>query len=320
MLGLTHQPAIELAARLVRDRSGRPDPSLLLRQRLHGRRGRTQDRVPVLGPAGGPGGPPADRLTSACERPTTATRSAPSRSAGSTCSTRGTRPSCSTPGRSTPAISHSSTRVLEAHGDRVAAMIVEPLVQGAAGMLVHPAGLPAGRARALRRARRSADLRRGRHRLRSDGADVRLRARGRPARPAVRRQGPDRRLHAAGGDARDRADLRGLPRRPRGVPDLLPRPHLHRQPARLRRGPRDARRVRRGADARAPRPEDRAARAAAGRPRPAAALRCRDPPVRVHGRESSSPGSGRAIEWATRSRSRRVAAARSSARSATSSS
>jgi adenosylmethionine-8-amino-7-oxononanoate aminotransferase len=31
-------------------------------------------------------------------------------------------------------------RVLDAHGDRVAAMIVEPLVQGAAGMLVHPAG------------------------------------------------------------------------------------------------------------------------------------------------------------------------------------
>ncbi|HEY5196395.1 MAG TPA: adenosylmethionine--8-amino-7-oxononanoate transaminase [Solirubrobacteraceae bacterium] len=30
--------------------------------------------------------------------------------------------------------------ILEAHGDRVAAMIVEPLVQGAAGILVHPAG------------------------------------------------------------------------------------------------------------------------------------------------------------------------------------
>ncbi len=30
--------------------------------------------------------------------------------------------------------------LLEAHGDRVAAVVVEPLVQGAAGMLVHPDG------------------------------------------------------------------------------------------------------------------------------------------------------------------------------------
>ena len=31
-------------------------------------------------------------------------------------------------------------RLLEAHGERVAAVVVEPLVQGAAGMIVHPAG------------------------------------------------------------------------------------------------------------------------------------------------------------------------------------
>src|SRR5205823_1899664 len=32
------------------------------------------------------------------------------------------------------------TALLDEHGDRVAAVIVEPLVQGAAGMLVHPPG------------------------------------------------------------------------------------------------------------------------------------------------------------------------------------
>ena len=65
-------------------------------------------------------------------------------------------------------------------------------------------------------------------------------------RPPVPGEGPDRRLPAAGGDAHDRAGLRGVPRRPRGVPHVLPRPHLHREPARLRRGPGEPRRVRGG--------------------------------------------------------------------------
>ena len=74
--------------------------------------------------------------------------------------------------------------------------------------------IPRADARALRRARRAADLRRGRDRLRPHRRDVRLRARSRLAGPDVPRQGPDRRVPAAGGDVDDRADLRGLSRPP----------------------------------------------------------------------------------------------------------
>ena len=84
-------------------------------------------------------------------------------------------------------------------------MIVEPLVQGAAGISVQPPGFLRRGARALRPARRAADRRRGRDRLRPHRDDVRLRAGARRARLALPRQGPHRRLPAAGRDARDRA-------------------------------------------------------------------------------------------------------------------
>ena len=114
-----------------------------------------------------------------------------------------------------------------------------------AGRRRHPR--PAGRLsatgpRALRPVRRAPDLRRGGDRVRADGDDVRLRAGARLARLPLPRQGPDERLHAARGDPDHRSGLRGLPRRARGVPDLLPRPHVHRQPARLRGGDRQPRR------------------------------------------------------------------------------
>ena len=63
----------------------------------------------------------------------------------------------------------------------------------------------------------------------------------------VPRQGADRRLPAARRDAHDRARLRRLPRRVRGVAHVLPRPHVHRQPARLRGRAGDARGLRAGA-------------------------------------------------------------------------
>ena len=93
-------------------------------------------------------------------------------------------------------------QLLDEHGGQVAAVIVEPLVQGAAGMLMQPDGYLRRVRELLRRPRRAADLRRGRDRVRPYRHDVRLRARGDRARPAVRRQGPHRRLPAARRDAR----------------------------------------------------------------------------------------------------------------------
>ena len=95
----------------------------------------------------------------------------------------------------------------------IAAVIVEPLVQGAAGIRVQPPGYLRAVRELCDRARRPADLRRGRDRLRPHRDDVRLRAGARGARLPLPRQGADRRLPAARGDARDRARLRGLPRR-----------------------------------------------------------------------------------------------------------
>ena len=98
----------------------------------------------------------------------------------------------------------------------LAAVIVEPLVQGAAGMqLADPDGVARARRR-VPRARRAADLRRGRHRLRPHRHAVRVGAVRPPARPAVPRQGPHRRLPADVGDGRERAGVRRVPR-PRPV-------------------------------------------------------------------------------------------------------
>ena len=196
-------------------------------------------------------------------------------------------------------------------------MIVEPLVQGAAGMLRPPARLPARASRALRPLRGAADLRRGGDRLRPHRDDVRLRAGGGRARPALPRQGADRRLPAARGDAGDRADLRRLPRRARGGAHLLPRPHLHRQPARLRRRARQPRGLRAGANDGAPAAQDRAARRAAGARSP----RCPRWPrcaAAASWSASTSASTTRPCASATRSPSRPASAARSSARSATS--
>ena len=95
--------------------------------------------------------------------------------------------------------------VLAERHDEIAALVIEPLVQGAAGMIMQPPGYLRGVRELTATLRRAADRRRDRHRLRPHGPDVRLRARRRDARPAVPRQEPHRGLPADGRDARHRA-------------------------------------------------------------------------------------------------------------------
>ena len=234
MLGLTHAPAAELAARLVEIAPPGLTSRLLLGLGLHARprsRSRWPSSTGVSAAASTRGAPRSSGSPTA----TTATRSEPSRSAGSTSSTAPTS-RCSSPSTACPpgdaealATDARALRRGDRGGDRRAAR---------AGRRRHPrpaARLPAAGPRALRRPRRAADLRRGRDRLRPHRHDVRLRAGAGRSRPALPRQGPDERLHAARRDPGHRAHLRRLPRRARGLPHLLPRPHVHRQPARLRR-------------------------------------------------------------------------------------
>ena len=146
----------------------------------------------------------------------------------------------------------------------VAALIIEPLLQGAAGMricrpefikriveMAHEAGHPR-------------HLRRGGDGLRPHRNLVRHGAGGRRTRPRLPVEGPDLRLHADVGDGRARSGVRDLPRRHvRARPP--PRPFLHRQPARLRRGAALARAVPGGGYARADR-RDRGASPGHARP------------------------------------------------------
>ncbi len=85
-------------------------------------------------------GPPDARPTWPSATPITATRSARSRSApaGSapTCSTRCASRCCGRRATTTPTGPTSPIALIDEHHERLAALVIEPLVQGAAGMLV----------------------------------------------------------------------------------------------------------------------------------------------------------------------------------------
>ena len=134
-------------------------------------------------------------------------------------------------------------RILDEHGERVAAVIMEPLVQGAAGMLVHPPGY-------LRAVRELCD----RHGVLLICDEVATGFGRTGTMFACQQEGvtPDLMCVAkglTGGYLPLAATLATervyevVPRRVRGVQDVLPRPHVHGQPARVRGRARDARRA-----------------------------------------------------------------------------
>ena len=315
MLGLTHRSAAELAARLVE--LAPPGLSRVFYSDSGSTRdrGRAQDGLPVLAAARRPARPPHLVRLASRRLPRRHARGR-RRWAASTSSTPPTPRSSSRPTASSPATPTQLERVLDFHAEEIAAVIVEPLVQGAAGMRLQPPGY-------LRRVRELCDrhdvlpdLRRGGHRVRAHRDDVRLRAGAGGARLPLPRQGADRRLPAARGNADHRARPRRLPRRSRGRAHLLPRPHFHRQPARLRGGARQPRRVR---DARTrcfacSRRSGCSASCSRRSPRCPRSPRCG---AGASWSGSTSASTTRPCASATRWRSRPASAGRSSARSAT---
>ena len=174
-------------------------------------------------------------------------------------------------------------RLLSAHEGEVAAVIMEPLVQGAGGMIVHPDGY-------LRAVRELCD----RHGVLLICDEVATGFGRTGTMFACEREGvsPDFLCLAKGitggylplaATLTTEAVYEGFLGAPAEAQHLLPRPHLHRQPGRLRGGARQPRRLRARADDRALQPKIELLEPAAGRDRRDAG-RHRGPLARRDGR------------------------------------
>ena len=250
MLGLT-APGRRRAGRAPgRDRPAGPDARLLLGLGLDGDRDRAEDGVPVLAASAAAstrGARRSSRLRDAYHGDTLGAVSV----GGIDLFHAAYEPLLfDAASRRRPATPASSSGCSSRHGERDRRRDRRAARPGRRRDARPARRLPARGARALRPPRRAADLRRGRDRLRPHRDDVRLRAGARRARLPLPRQGPDRRLPAARRDARrPSASTRASSARHEDVPHVLPRPHVHRQPARLRGGARQPRRLRAGAHA-----------------------------------------------------------------------
>ena len=126
-------------------------------------------------------------------------------------------------------------QLLAERGDQIAAVIVEPLLQGAGGMIVHPVEF-LQKIRALcTQSRRFADCGRSAHGIRAHGKNVCVRCGQYHAGPDVRVEGHHRRIHDHGRDAVHRpGGVRISQRKPDA--HFLSRAFLYRECAGLRGG------------------------------------------------------------------------------------
>ena len=237
MLGLSHPGAVELAARLVEiappglsrvfySDSGSTAVEVALKMAFQYWQHRGGQHVRRT------------LASSASRTATTATRSARSPSGAWTSSTRPSGRCCSSRTGAAPGDIEAMARLLRAHEEELVAVIVEPLVQGAAGMVLHPPGY-------LRAVRELCD----RHGVLLICDEVATGFGRTGTMFACEQEGvaPDLMCLAKGltGGYMPLAATLATERiyeaflgAHDGVQDLLPRPHLHRQPARLRRGAR----------------------------------------------------------------------------------
>jgi len=98
-------------------------------------------------------------------------------------------------------------RILRERSSSLAGVLVEPMLQGAGGMIVWPADFSGRRPAALRPLRRTHDRRRGVDGIRANGPHVRLRARRSEAGYYLSVEGPHGRLFAARSNRGNGGDL-----------------------------------------------------------------------------------------------------------------